>query len=51
MIEKQSEKLTVLDELHNGQIKSTIKELKLADISRIIDSEINSRSLLVLNKR
>jgi len=43
IFEKQNQKLIVLEELHNGQIKSKIDKIKTSEIIKIITSEENNK--------
>jgi SNF2 family DNA or RNA helicase len=49
IFEKQNQKLIVLQELHNGQIKSKIDKIKTSEIIKIITSEENNRLIKKIN--
>lgn len=49
IFEKQNQKLIVLQELHNGQIKSKIDKIKTSEIIKIITSEENNQLIKKIN--
>lgn len=51
LLDKHSDKLNVLEEIKSGPLKSTVKNINIKDILKILNVEENNEKLVHLNRR